>query len=121
MRRVGALAVASSAQALEPSILDTGAAERRRQWLLVELGPSARTRIRTDVGKGRNSMLAEQFEEALDRMRRMADRVERRPRRRGRGFFSVRHPPAFDRERAALKRPLRGEPREESAERGQRE
>ena len=32
----------------------------------------------------------------------MADRVERRPRRRDRGFFSVPYPPACDRQRAAL-------------------
>src|SRR5450755_3737216 len=90
------LAVTPSAQALEPSILDAGADESFGERLLVEVGPSARAGKGADVGEDRDSMLAEQFEKAFDRMRRMADCVKGRARRLERGFYSVRHLQASD-------------------------
>jgi hypothetical protein len=58
---------------LEPSILDSRALERRRQFRLIELRPSLRAGERSHVGDESDAMLAEQFKKPLDRMRRVPD------------------------------------------------
>jgi hypothetical protein len=78
MLGVGALRAAPAAEVLEPSILDPRALERPGQFRLVELRPSLRAGVRSHVGHQGNAMLAEQFEEPLDRMRRVSDREDQR-------------------------------------------
>ena len=78
VRRVGALRTAPAAELLDPSILDSRALQRRRQFRLVELRPSLRAGERSHVGDESDAMLAEQFEKSLDRMRRVSDRENQR-------------------------------------------
>ena len=78
VRRVVALRTAPAAEPLDPSILDVRALERRGKLRLVELRPSFRARKRSHVGNDGDFMLAEQFEKALDRMRRVPDRKDPR-------------------------------------------
>ena len=79
VRRIDALGSSSPAQRRTPSIARFAAAAERpvEVRLLVELRPSSRAGKGADVREDRNSMLAEQFEEAFDRMRRVADCVKR--------------------------------------------
>ena len=78
VRRIDALRAASAAEPLDPSILDLRALERGGQFRLVELRPSLRAGKRSNVGDDCDAMLAEQFEESLDRMRRVSDREDQR-------------------------------------------
>ena len=78
VRRIVALRMTPAAEPLDPSILDSRAFERRRQLCLIELRPSLRGWERSHVGDDCDAMLAEQFEESFDRMRRMPDRKNQR-------------------------------------------
>ena len=80
MRRVVALRTAPAAELLDPSIFDVRAPERRGEFRLVELRPSLRAGERSHVGDDCDAMFAEQFEKALDRMRRVSDRENQRRR-----------------------------------------
>jgi len=69
MRRIDALRAASATEAFDPSILDSRALERLREFSLVELRPALRAWERSHVGDDSDAMLAEQLEESFDRMR----------------------------------------------------
>src|SRR5580698_9408832 len=73
VRRIGILGAATASERLEPSILDAHAFERARKFVLVELRPSLRGRIRSHIGEREDFMLREQREELLDRMRRVPE------------------------------------------------
>src|SRR5262249_8156186 len=98
VRRIGTFAGTPSAELLEPSVLHGGTAKRLRERLLVELRPSARARERTDICKHCDSMHQQQFEEALERMRRMAESEKR--------MRLVRHSKSVPATRGALVRRL---------------
>lgn len=80
VRRIRACRMAPAAEQLDPPVRNASVIQRARQLGLIEVGPAPRTREGAHVRQRRDPMLAEQREKTLDRMRRMADREDRRGR-----------------------------------------
>src|ERR1700686_1264474 len=73
VRRIGTFRTTPSTERFRPPISDAYTLKRSLKFSLVELRPAARRRIRSHVDQQRDLIRAQQSDEGLEGMRRMAD------------------------------------------------